>query len=58
MQKGLAFIALGVGLIGVFIVGPGIPAMVRSWRAKETIPASQAPAHSCPRRPTWFGSES
>ena len=35
-----------------------IPATVRSWRAKGTTPASRAPAHSCPRRPTWCGSGS
>ena len=33
-----------------------IPATARSWRARATIPASRAPARSCPRRPTWCGS--
>ena len=33
-----------------------IPVTGPSWRARETTPASRAPARSCPRRPTWCGS--
>ena len=32
------------------------PATARSRRARATIPASRAPARSCPRRPTWCAS--